>query len=233
MPAGGITYYLADDQRADEAHSLNFTSDPFETEISLLGWPEVVLFASSSARVATFVVKLSDVAPDGKSALITDGSLNGTRRNSLTDPEDLTPDEVYELNIPMQPTGWVLKPGHRLRMSISGSDFPNLWPTPELARHRIHEIVLSFARLECLELGGQVRSLLAGQVRNAGGNAHAIATMAGGADCRDSRLAGLDICGVSHRHGSKCCEHYQLRFHVYLLDLRRSLRASRVKRSGP
>jgi uncharacterized protein len=136
--AGGVAFYLADDQRADEAHSLNFTSEPFAQETPLLGWPEVVLFAESSAKVATFVVKLSDVAPDGKSALITDGSLNGTRRNSLEEPQEMTPGEVYELKIPMQPTGWVLAPGHRLRVSISGSDFPNLWPTPEPARNRIH-----------------------------------------------------------------------------------------------
>lgn len=136
--AGGMSFYLADDQRADEAHSLNFTTAPLTKEVTLLGWPEVILFAESSARVATFVVKLSDVAPDGKSALITDGSLNGTRRNSLTEPEPMTPGEVYELHVPMQPTGWVLAPGHRLRLSISGADFPNLWPTPERARNRIH-----------------------------------------------------------------------------------------------
>jgi predicted acyl esterase len=136
--AGGMSFYLADDQRADEAHSLNFTTAPFERETTLLGWPQVVLYTESTARVATFVVKLSDVAPDGKSVLMTDGSLNGTRRNSLQRPEPMTPGEVYELKVPMQPTGWIIAPGHRLRLSISGSDFPNLWPTPERARNRIH-----------------------------------------------------------------------------------------------
>jgi hypothetical protein len=136
--AGGMSFYLADDQRADEAHSLNFTTFPLEQDTALLGWPEVVLFAESSAPVATFVVKLSDVAPDGQSALITDGSLNATRRNSLEEPEDLVPGEVYELNVPMQPTGWIVAKGHRLRLSISGSDFPNLWPTPLPAHNRIH-----------------------------------------------------------------------------------------------
>jgi hypothetical protein len=38
----------------------------------------------------------------------------------------------------MQPTGWVLKQGHRIRVSISGGDFPNLWPTPEPAYNRIY-----------------------------------------------------------------------------------------------
>jgi hypothetical protein len=136
--AGGMSFYLADDQRADEAYSLVYTTPSFEQEVRVLGWPRVILHASSSAQVATFVAKLTDVAPDGRSALIVDGSLNGTRRQSLTDPQPLTPGEVYELNLPMVPTGWVLQPGHRLRLAISGSDFPNLWPTPERARNRIY-----------------------------------------------------------------------------------------------
>jgi putative CocE/NonD family hydrolase len=136
--AGGISFYLADDQRADEAYSLVYTTSPLEEDIRLLGWPRVLLHASSSAKVATFVAKLADVAPDGSSALIVDGSLNGTRRKSLTNPEPMTPGEVYELDIPMNPTGWVIKKGHRLRLAVSGADFPNLWPTPEKARQRIH-----------------------------------------------------------------------------------------------
>ncbi|MGE0607562.1 MAG: CocE/NonD family hydrolase [Pirellulales bacterium] len=145
--AGGISFYLADDQRADEAHSLVFTTEPFDNDVPLLGWPEVVLHASSSAPVATFVAKLADVAPDGQSALITDGSLNGTRRNSLSKPADMQPGEVYELNIPMQPTGWVIPAGHRLRLAISGSDFPNLWPTPLATTNRIYHGGLRVSRV--------------------------------------------------------------------------------------
>ncbi len=135
--AGGMPFYLADDQRTDEAYSLTFTSSPFEQDLHLLGWPKIVLYASSTAKVATFVAKLSDVSPDGRSVLIVDGSLNGTRRSSLTNPQPMTPGEVYELHIPMNPTGWVIKAGHKLRLAISGGDFPNLWPTPEHTEHCI------------------------------------------------------------------------------------------------
>jgi hypothetical protein len=135
---GGISYYLADDQRADEAYSLDYTTPPFDQEVQILGWPQVVLYGSSSAKVATFVAKLADVESDGHSGLIVDGALNGTRRDSLTDPKPMMPGEVYELKIPMLPTGYVIKPGHRLRLAISGADFPNLWPTPENARNRLY-----------------------------------------------------------------------------------------------
>lgn len=135
---GGMSNNLPEDQRGDEAYSLVYTTPPFVDEVRLLGWPRVILHGSSSARVATFVAKLADVAPDGGSALIVDGSLNGTRRRSLTEPEPMSPGEVYELDIPMGPTGWVMKPGHRLRLAVSGADFPNLWPTPERAVNRLY-----------------------------------------------------------------------------------------------
>ena len=136
--AGGMSYYLADDQRDDEALSVTYTSGALEQELHLLGWPRVIVHVSSSAPVAAFVAKLADVAPDGHSALIADGSLNATRRESLTDPSPLEPGERYELEIPMPPTGWVVEPGHRLRLAISSSDFPNLWPTPYRATNRIY-----------------------------------------------------------------------------------------------
>lgn len=135
---GGITYYLPDDQRTDEAYSLVYTSEPFAEETCLFGWPKVILHGSATMRVATFVAKLADVAPDGSSCLIVDGSLNGTRRRSLTNPEPMVPGEVYELDIPMVPTAWRIKPGHRLWLAISGADFPNLWPTPEQGSQRAH-----------------------------------------------------------------------------------------------
>ena len=93
---------------ADEADSLVYTSPVFEQETHMLGWPQVILHGSSSAKVATFVARLADVAPDGHSALITDGALNGTRRKSLTNPEPMKPGEIYELKIPMAPTGWII-----------------------------------------------------------------------------------------------------------------------------
>jgi putative CocE/NonD family hydrolase len=145
--AGGMTFYLAEDQRTDEAWSLVWTTTPFDEDLPVLGWPRVVLHGSSSAPVATFVARLCDVAPDGSSAQIVDGSLNITRRNSLSEPEPAEPDKVYELGIPMNPTGWVIARGHRLRLSVSGADFPNLWPTPERARQRVFRDALHASRV--------------------------------------------------------------------------------------
>jgi hypothetical protein len=50
----------------------------------------------------------------------------------------MKPGAVYELDVPVNPTGWTIKPGHRLRLAVSGADFPNLWPTPEQAKLRVY-----------------------------------------------------------------------------------------------
>ena len=135
--SGGLSVGLPGDQRPDEAFSLVFTSPPLSEQVEMLGRPRAILHASSSAEVAAFVVKLSDVAPDGGSALVARGILNGTRRRSLADPSPMVPGESYELAIDMDATGWTFEPGHRVRLAVSGSDFPNVWPTPYPATNRV------------------------------------------------------------------------------------------------
>ncbi len=136
--SGGLSVGLPGDQRPDEGFSLVFTSEPIEEPVEVLGRPRVILYVSSSAEVAAFVVKLSDVAPDGTSALVSRGILNGTRRHSLAEPSPMVPGEVYGLSIDLDATGWIFEPGHRIRLAISGSDFPNVWPTPLPATNRVY-----------------------------------------------------------------------------------------------
>ena len=121
---------LFTDQRLDDAYSLSFTSTPLDHEVEILGFPRAVLHVSSSAPVASWIVRLCDVAPDGASQLVSKGILNGTHRQSHTDPEPMNPGEVYELCMDMKFTSWVFPEGHRIRLSISNADFPNLWPSP-------------------------------------------------------------------------------------------------------
>jgi hypothetical protein len=128
--SGGLPFGLATDQRPDEALSLTFTSAPFTAPLSITGNPKLTATFAVSAPVAMLVAKLADVAPDGPSALITRGILNITRRNGMSNPEPAVPQEPYQLEIELDATAWEMQRGHRLRLAISGSDFPNSWPTP-------------------------------------------------------------------------------------------------------
>jgi putative CocE/NonD family hydrolase len=136
--SGGLQFGLPGDQRPDEAYSLLYTSDPLEEDLRVVGRPRAVLHVSSTATVIGFVASLSDVAPDGTSHLVAKGMLNATRRNSLTDPEPLTPGEVYEIEIEIDTTAWKFETGHRIRLAIASADWPNVWPTPEPATNTVH-----------------------------------------------------------------------------------------------
>ena len=138
MFSAGAPYILPDDQRAEEAFSAVYTGAALEEPIEILGQPRVTLFVTTSAPVMSFVARLCDVAPDGRSALVTKGVLNGTHRESHAEPSPLTPGQIHELTFDLDATSWLFEPGHRLRLSISNADFPNTWPMPSLATNHLH-----------------------------------------------------------------------------------------------
>ncbi|HWE63934.1 MAG TPA: CocE/NonD family hydrolase, partial [Chloroflexota bacterium] len=136
------------DQRSDEAYSLVYTTPPLQDDLELIGYPLAVLHVSATAEVAFFSVKLSDVAPDGAATFVSRGVLNATRRDSLRDPRPLVPGQVYELRIELDCCAWVFAAGHRLRLAIAGSDWPNLWPSPLPSTHSVYRGAARPSRLE-------------------------------------------------------------------------------------
>lgn len=136
--SGGFQFGLPGDQRPDEALSLTYTTSPLTEDVYLLGWPQAILYLSSSAAVIGFSANLSDVAPDGTSHLVAKGMVNATRRESLGQPKRLEPGEIFELDIQIDCTGWIFEKGHQIRLSIASADWPNVWPTPEPAINHVY-----------------------------------------------------------------------------------------------
>jgi putative CocE/NonD family hydrolase len=92
--------------------------------VEVTGLVSLTLFVSSSARDTDFTGKLVDVFPDGRAIFLTDGILRARYRNSLAEPELLTPDQVCEVTIDLSVTSNVFRPGHRIRLEVSSSNFP-------------------------------------------------------------------------------------------------------------
>ena len=132
--ANGLPDELPDDQRADDAVSLVFDSEPLVGRVELLGRPEVRLSVASDRRVALVAARLCDVAPDGSSALVSWGMLNLTHRESDEYPSPLEPGKPYEVAIPLKVVGQVIPSGHRLRLALSPTYWPHAWPSPEPVR---------------------------------------------------------------------------------------------------
>lgn len=110
---------------ANRADILVYQSAPLAAAMEVTGYPEVVLHAASSAPDTDFFVKLIDVAPDGTNRDIASGMVRARYRDGLDQPRLLEPGEVVEYRIRMRPTANEFQPGHRIRLDITSSDFPN------------------------------------------------------------------------------------------------------------
>jgi hypothetical protein len=127
--AGHLPFGQPDDQRSDDAWSLVYDWE-LDEELEILGHPRLAVRVGSSAPVAFLSAKLCDVFPDGTSVLVARGFLNLAQRRSRTDPEPMRPGVVEAVELELDATSWVFPAGHRLRLSLAGTDWPNLVPPP-------------------------------------------------------------------------------------------------------
>lgn len=133
---------------------LTFTTEPLERDIEVAGPIKLVLYASSTQTDTEFFIKLSDQFPQsleerGKglnpfAELVTRGWLRASHReldithssdavpyHSHQAPQPLEPGRVYHFDISVEPTAYLFKAGHRIRLEIVNGDSPvteALWP---------------------------------------------------------------------------------------------------------
>ena len=131
--AGGSPPAIPGPQNRDETAAINFTSSPLEEELFILGIPTFSLtvsfdgFEPEAMEVAAVAVRLCEVGTDGTSVLVSKGLLNATRRESMAEPKPLpSQGTTMLLQFHLEGTCWRFAEGHRLRLSINGSDFPNV-----------------------------------------------------------------------------------------------------------
>jgi putative CocE/NonD family hydrolase len=130
QPVLGSTFMLTIFEPHDQQNTENrpdilvYTTPVLETDIEVTGPVAVKLYASSSAIDTDFCSKLVDVWPDGKAYNVVDGITRARYRNSISKPELIKPDKVYEYTIDMRYTSIVFKAGHRIRVEIYSSNFP-------------------------------------------------------------------------------------------------------------
>ena len=118
------------DQRKIEDRCLTFTSEPLDRDLEVTGPVVAELFISSSALDTDFVVRLTDVFPDGRSMLVCDGIARARYRESNYRSSLLEPGKVYELPVDLWATSHLFQQGHRLRAVVNSSSFPRFDVNP-------------------------------------------------------------------------------------------------------
>ena len=112
------------DQREVEQRCLTYTTEPLTHQLTAIGPIKAVLYGLSSAPDTDWVVRLSDVHPDGYSRPLADGIIRARYRDSFREPTLLTPGTVYKYQVDMWAIGNAFLPGHRIRVTVTSSCFP-------------------------------------------------------------------------------------------------------------
>jgi uncharacterized protein len=109
---------------------LVYTSDVLTEELEVTGPVKVVLHAASDAVDTDFVAKLVDVYPDGTSYNMAEGIVRARYRESLSKPSPLKPGQIYRFEIDLVGTSVAFQKGHRIRVHVTSSHFPQFDRNP-------------------------------------------------------------------------------------------------------
>lgn len=122
---------LPGDQRMDDGQSLCFDSPPLKQDLEILGTTSAELTLAVDRPTAFVCVRLCDVAPDGASTRVTYGVFNLTHRDSASRPKKLQPGTEYKISFPLIDSAYSFAKGHRIRVAVSTTYWPLVWPSPE------------------------------------------------------------------------------------------------------
>ena len=120
------------EQTLDDRKSLIFDTHPLATDMEILGHPVARIHVSANRPVAKLALRLCEVTPEGKSWLVTYGLLNLTHREGHEHPVALTPGQSYDVKIDFSLIAHRFKAGNRVRLALSESLWPLVWPSPEV-----------------------------------------------------------------------------------------------------
>ena len=119
--AGHLPYGQPTDQRSDDARSITTDWVVDAEPVEVLGHGHARLRIRTTTAVCFVAVKLCDVAPGGWSSLVARGFVN---------PSPWVPGEWRDVDVELEATSWRFEPGHRVRVTVAGTDWPNLVPPP-------------------------------------------------------------------------------------------------------
>lgn len=135
--AGHLPWGQSRDQRLDDARSLTWDFEPPRQPV--VGHPRATLRLSADRPAASLSVKVCDVFPDGTSALVARGTLDLAFRDGVHGhPAPLVPGREYDVEVDLDACAYSWDPGHHLRVSVAGADWPNTVAPPAPVSLTVH-----------------------------------------------------------------------------------------------
>ena len=143
LSAGLMTVYplgidYPKEQTEDNARSLVFDTAPLPEALEIAGESTLTLTLSTDMPDAAITAKLCDVSPGGPSTFITSGWLRLSHREGHDTPSPPKSGQTYQIKIELWPVDYLIQEGHRLRLAISLSDFPRIFPLSHQGSIQLH-----------------------------------------------------------------------------------------------
>lgn len=123
---GGIAHGSVDNRAVETREDvLVYTTEPLSEGMTVAGPITATIYVSTDVPDTDVTVKLLDVYPDGRALNISHGIARARYRESYRDPQLLEEGEVYPIEVELYPGANHFAEGHRIRVEVSSSNFPN------------------------------------------------------------------------------------------------------------
>ncbi len=150
-PQGGVGPFMQPCHLAGQG--LSIRSDPLTRDETITGNPVVRLVLTADRPDVNVFAYLEDVASTGEVTVITEGRLKASLRAEATPPFTvpgtpwhrafatdaavLAPHEAVVLHFDLLPTSYLVPKGHRIQLTVTGSDYRERGRDPQLEGARI------------------------------------------------------------------------------------------------
>lgn len=131
-PIPGTAFPGAKDAREYEKHPhvKTFTTDELSEPIEWTGKVQAELYVTSDAKDTDFIVRVSDVYPDGRSILIIDYIRRARYRDGFDKEVFLEKGKIAKVAFDVGWLSQIFNKGHRIRVTVASTGAPFFEPNP-------------------------------------------------------------------------------------------------------
>ena len=144
---GGQTLHYAyehgpayQDDVLSRADALVFVTEVLDADVELAGPIAASLQAKTTGTDTHFVLRLTDVSPDGQHLLLTDGVRRMALHESLEELTEISPNTQYTVPVEFtNPQGWRFEAGHRIGLILTSSHSERFEKSTNVADHYLFD----------------------------------------------------------------------------------------------
>jgi len=136
MSIPGSSFPGAADSRPfeEQPEVRTFTTEPLTKPIEWTGRIRAELYLSSTAPDTDFIVRVSDVYPDGRSILIVDYPQRVRYREGFDHEVLMTPGEIVKVAFDVGWISQIFNKGHQIRVTVASTGAPMYEPNPQTGK---------------------------------------------------------------------------------------------------